>query len=65
MPIAGEFLSVIDPPITIYQVGMQRFGILWARGAVLSPVEICYVAAFSVAVAVHEYIDFCEVGTWI
>ena len=43
----------------------QMIAILGVRGAVLSPDEICCVDAFSIAVAVHDYIDLCEVRTQI
>ena len=47
--------------------GAERFGILGARGATLSPDEICSVDAVSVAVgvALHDDIDFCKVETRI
>ena len=45
--------------------GAERLGILGARGATLSPDDICSVDAVSIAVAVHDDIDFCEVGTRI
>ena len=59
----------IGPPIATQDMysrsGAERFGILGARGATLSPDDICSVDAVSVAVEVHDDIDFCEVGTRI